>query len=83
MQRVFSIAAFVAVGIGMGMGLAGTADADPGYCFDQRLCGDLDDVYFCPDTGAVVGAFSACPSLVTGPYAPGGLRPNQGLSPVD
>lgn len=79
MQLVFSAAALVTLGIG----LAGTADADPGSCFDERLCGDLGDVYFCSDTGAVMGAFGACPSLVTGPYAPGGLRPNEGLSPLD
>lgn len=66
----------------LGIGLAGTASASPASCFDQRLCGDLSDVYYCPDTGKVVGAFGACPSLVTGPYAPGGLRPNRGLSPL-
>jgi len=31
----------------------------------------------------MVGVFGACPSLVTGPYAPGGLRPNEGLSPLN
>ncbi|MEB3034067.1 hypothetical protein [[Mycobacterium] nativiensis] len=67
----------------LGVGLAATVNADPASCFDQRLCGDLSDVYYCPDTGRVVGPFGACPSLVTGPYAPGGLRPNQGLSPLN
>ncbi|OBK83761.1 hypothetical protein [Mycolicibacter sinensis] len=75
--------AFLAVVVAsFGLGVAAPAHADPAGCFDQRLCGDLSDVYYCPDTGAVVGAFGACPSLVTGPYAPGGLRPNQGLSPL-
>lgn len=73
------IAAFAAT---IGFGAAGAANADPASCFDARLCGDLGDVYYCPDTGAVVGAFGACPSLVTGPYAPGGLQPNEGLSPL-
>lgn len=62
----------------------GTSPAGPGpaLCFDQRLCGDLSDVYYCPDTGAVASAFAPCPSLVTGPYRPGGLRPNEGLTPL-
>jgi len=68
---------------GLGIGLAATANAVPAHCYDQRLCGDLSDVYFCPGTGRVVGPFGACPSLVTGPYAPGGLRPNEGLSPLN
>ncbi|MEB3019787.1 hypothetical protein [[Mycobacterium] crassicus] len=77
---LFGIAALVA---SLGIGLAASAGADPADCFDQRLCGDLSDVYYCPDTGKVVGAFAPCPSLVTGPYAPGGLRPNQGLTPLN
>lgn len=69
--------------IAAALGMAAPAGADPADCYDQRLCGDLGDVYYCPDTGAVVGAFGACPSLVTGPYAPGGLGPNEGLSPLN
>lgn len=62
-----------------GIGFAGATGPSPADCFDERLCGDLSDVHYCPDTGDMVGAFGACPSLVTGPYAPGGLRPNEGL----
>lgn len=52
----------------------------PSYCYDQRLCdGDFGDTSYCPDTGGFVGPFAACDALVTGPYAPGGLRPNEGL----
>lgn len=59
--------------------LAWPADADPygPKCFDQRLCGDLGNVHYCPSTGGMVGPFTSCPSLVTGPYAPGGLQPNE------
>lgn len=74
-----TVAAFAAA---LGIGLAAAAEAAPARCSDQRLCGDLSDVYYCPDTGKVVGPFAPCPSLVTGPYAPGGLRPNQGVSPL-
>ncbi len=77
---VFSTATLLA---SLGIGLAGTAAADPASCFDERLCGDLSDVYYCPDTGSVVGPFAPCPSLVTGPYAPGGLQPNEGLTPLN
>lgn len=66
-----------------GIGLASTAQADTALCYDQRLCGDLGDVSYCPDSGKLVGPFAPCPSLVTGPYAPGGLRPNEGLSSPD
>lgn len=66
----------------LGVALAPAVNAGPAGCSDQRLCGDLSDVYYCPDTGAVVGAFDACPALVAGPYAPGGLRPNEGLTPL-
>lgn len=52
---------------------------DP-YCFDARLCsGDFGSTYYCPDTGGFVGPFGACDALVTGPYAPGGLRPNESI----
>lgn len=56
-----------------------TAGAEvPAYCYDQRLCdGDFGSSYYCPDTGGWVGPFGACDALVTGPYAPGGQRPNQ------
>lgn len=59
---------------------AGQAKADPiqPYCFDPRLCGDPGKVTYCPDTGGMMGPYGACRSLVTGPYAPGGLRPNDG-----
>ncbi|OQZ95408.1 hypothetical protein BST15_14220 [Mycolicibacter arupensis] len=56
------------------------ASADPiePYCYDQRLCdGDFGSRTFCPDSGGWVGPFGACPSLNTGPYSPGGLRPNE------
>lgn len=59
---------------------APVTNADPiqPYCFDQRLCsGDFSGTHYCPDTGRFVGPFGACDSLVTGPYAPGGQRPNQ------
>lgn len=50
----------------------------PSYCYDQRLCdGDFGDTSYCPDTGGFVGPFAACDALVTGPYAPGGLSPNE------
>jgi len=79
--------ALVAIAIALltagGVGSAATAQADPALCHDQRLCRDLSKVYYCPGTGAVVGPFASCPSLVTGPYAPGGLRPNTGLSPLN
>jgi hypothetical protein len=46
--------------------------ADPG-----GVCGSAGCVHFCPDTGGFVSTYSgACPSLRVGPYAPGGLRPN-------
>lgn len=64
--------------------VAGKANADPmdPYCFDQRLCdGDFGSTFYCPDTGGFVGPFGACDALVTGPYAPGGIRPNQGIAP--
>lgn len=67
-----------------GMGLIPpTANADPikPSCFDPRLCGDLGSVQYCPSTGSMVGPFTPCPALVTGPYAPGGLQPNKGLEP--
>lgn len=57
------------------------ASADPldNYCFDQRLCdGDFGSTFYCPDTGGFVGPFGACDALVQGPYAPGGLSPNEG-----
>ena len=59
--------------------VAPAASADPldPYCYDDRLCGDLGSVTYCPDTGQMVGPFAACPALVTGPYAPGGLSPNE------
>lgn len=54
------------------------ADPIPAYCFDDRLCSnDFGSTYYCPDTGGWIGPFGACDALVTGPYAPGGLRPNQ------
>jgi len=57
-----SAPAFLAVLVAsVGIGLAAPASAAPASCFDQRLCGDLSDVYYCPDTGAVVGPFGACP----------------------
>ncbi len=31
---------------------------------------------YCPDTGKFVVGYAPCPSLVVGPYAPGGLQPN-------
>lgn len=65
-----------------GIGLASPAQATA-LCYDERLCGDLGDVSYCPDSGKMVGPFAPCPSLVTGPYAPGGLRPNAGLSSPD
>lgn len=56
--------------------LAGTT---PNYCFDQRLCdGDFGSTHYCPDTGGFVSPFEGCDALVTGPYAPGGLSPNEG-----
>ncbi|OBI06021.1 hypothetical protein AWC18_13915 [Mycolicibacter nonchromogenicus] len=66
-----------------GIGLASPAQAGTALCYDERLCGDLGDVSYCPDSGKMVGPFAPCPSLVTGPYAPGGLRPNAGLSSPD
>lgn len=82
-MKSVSVGAGIATLIALVIGAAGAAVATPALCSDARLCGDdLGDVYYCPDTGKVVGAFAPCPSLVTGPYAPGGLRPNQGLSPL-
>lgn len=82
MRSTPAILFWAALVAALGFGSAATAHAVPAICSDQRLCGNLSDVYFCPDTGSVVGAFGACPSLVTGPYAPGGLRPNEGLTPL-
>jgi hypothetical protein len=61
---------------------AAPASADPGSdCgfHDPRLC-DLSKTYFCPDTGTYVPALAPCPSLVVGPYSPGGRTPNGGLA---
>lgn len=75
-----SIVGFVAAVVGM-LAPLGVASANPiePHCFDARLCGDLSDATYCPDTGRKAGPFTACDSLVTGPYAPGGLRPNQSI----
>jgi len=53
-----------------------TAHADPDCTLhNTQLCGDPGKVTYCPDTGGFVTAFSGyCPSLVFGPYAPGGLQ---------
>lgn len=83
MKSVRSVAAAVSLivaGSIATVGFAGVARAYPSQCFDERLCGDLGDVHYCPDTGGMVSALEPCESLVTGPYAPGGLRPNGGLS---
>lgn len=56
------------------------ASADPTDCFDPRLCSDPGQVYYCPDTGQFGSIYAPCPSLVTGPYQPGGLTPNEGLA---
>lgn len=61
---------------------AAVAGADPiePYCFDARLCSDdFGSRTYCPDSGSWVGPFGTCASLNTGPYAPGGLRPNQSI----
>lgn len=51
-----------------------TAHADPARpCMATQPC--LQPQY-CPDTGEFVVGYEPCPSLVTGPYAPGGLMPN-------
>lgn len=79
MPAKVSIVGFVAAVVGMfaPLGVAGADPVDP-YCFDARLCsGDFGSTYYCPDTGGFVGPFGACDALVTGPYAPGGQRPNQ------
>lgn len=72
---------FTCIFLAMFLWAAGKADADPyaPYCFDERLCGDLSDSYYCPGMSGRVGPFDSCSGLVTGPYAPGGLRPNEGL----
>lgn len=58
--------------------LAPHSGASPDDCtlYDSRLCGDWGKVTFCPDTGSYVSVMSPCPSLITGPYAPGGLEPD-------
>ncbi|BBX13762.1 MAG: hypothetical protein WBH51_21935 [Mycolicibacter algericus] len=68
--------------LGLGISPVATAEPKPDLCFDPRLCGDLSTVYYCPDTGQVVGAFAPCPSLRTGPYRPGGLQPGGTVTPL-
>lgn len=46
----------------------------PGPCTATQPC--LTPQY-CPDTGRFVVGYQPCPALVNGPYAPGGLQPNE------
>lgn len=61
---------------------AAPAGADPGSgCgySDPRLC-NPSKVYFCPDTGQFGSWLAYCPSIVQGPYLPGGRTPDGGLA---
>jgi hypothetical protein len=62
---------------------AAPASADPSAgCSglnDPRLC-NPSKVYYCPDTGQFGSWLSYCPSLVQGPYEPGGRTPEGGLA---
>ena len=75
-MRRLSMGLAAALAMAVCLAPAAAADPDDPLCFDPRLCGDLGSVSYCPDTGGMVGPFDACPALVTGPYAPGGLHPN-------
>lgn len=78
-RLLFSVLTAIAAVSGLSTPAASADPYEP-YCYDQRLCsGDFSDTYYCPDTGGFVGPFGACDALVTGPYAPGGLRPNQSI----
>ncbi|GFG68356.1 hypothetical protein MSEN_00760 [Mycolicibacter senuensis] len=79
---VSGLAALAALSAALGAGPVAAAGVDPARCSDQRLCGDLSDVYYCPDTGQLVGAFAPSPSLLTGPYRPGGLQPGGTVTPL-
>lgn len=61
-----------------GVWLPAVAAADPTPNCDARYEACESGVQWCPDTASWVSAFQVCPSLVTGPYAPGGLVPNDG-----
>ena len=76
-MKFLTCAALAAVAVS----LCPPASADPidPYCFDERLCSDLSDSYYCPGMPGRVGPFASCDALVTGPYAPGGLVPNEGI----
>lgn len=63
------------------LGGAPAAHASPSCTMsDPLLCQSPSKVYYCPDNGRMVPWLGACPSLVVGPYAPGGLQPNGGLA---
>ncbi len=56
--------------------LAPHVPLDPVHpCMPTNPC---EKPQYCPDTGGFVVGFESCPSLLTGPYAPGGLEPNEG-----
>lgn len=54
---------------------AAPAQADPD---DGGVGSGPSKVHYCPDTGQMVSWLAPCPSLITGPYLPGGLVPNGG-----
>jgi hypothetical protein len=60
---------------------AAPVSADPASCgfSDPRLC-DPSKVYYCPDTGQMATWLAPCPSLIQGPYLPGGRTPDGGLA---
>jgi len=74
MMKVLAAAVLAAASVGF----AAPASASP-TCYDPLLCQDPGGVYFCPDTGQFVSVYGSCPSMVTGPYQPGGLQPGGGI----
>lgn len=57
---------------------APTASANPDPVHPCMPTNPCEQPQYCPDTGEFVVGFESCPALVTGPYAPGGLQPNEG-----
>lgn len=77
-----ALTAMAALAAPLTIGVAASATADPiePECFDPRLCEDPGEVFYNPDTGGFGGSLnSPNPGVITGPYAPGGLSPNEGL----
>lgn len=74
-RRVIDIIAGLGIAAIAAAWLATPAQADPD---DGGVGSGPSKVHFCPDTGQMVSWLAPCPSLITGPYLPGGLVPNSG-----